>query len=856
MQIILSHAGADFDAYASMVAAQRLYPEARLVTLGKPAQAVREFLSLHQGQFPVIAAQDIDPGQVSLLVMVDTSNPRRLGPLRMLAEQSGVEVHIYDHHPANAESVKGDLSFIEPLGAAVTVVLRRLPRDLPLSLAEATLFLIAIYEETGNLTYSSTTPEDLKTAAWLLEKGARLPVLRKVLQQPLSQEQNELRQRLMSEARKIAIGNATALLLTATSPTYVEEMAEVIWRLQHQESVDLTLAAVQMGRRTFLIGRSRHPRLNLMPAFRALGGGGHPCACSASLPEMPPQQALQQLLERLDLNQARSELVREHMSERVDRIDVAEVKTVAEAAQHLRSLGRTATVVTQGDQVIGVLARSDLDKALHHGLDQMPAQSVMTHPVLAIDPDAPLEEARKRLIEHNIGRLPVMKDGKLLGIISRTDVLRHLYQVTPLEWEVPVSQQLLQLPGRWLDLLRTAGEMAKQCGVEIYAVGGFVRDLLLHRLNGREWDLDLCVEGTVDELLQGLAEHWQATIHRHPRFETATLLLPDGQKVDVARARQETYVRPAALPEVQSSNLKQDLFRRDFTINALALRLTAGNFGELIDFFGGQADLQGQSIRVLHNHSFIDDPTRILRAIRLEQRLGFRLGDTSEHLLRAAIQQGILPLAGPDRLRDEIILCLSEPNAVAILERLNKLKVLHSLHPELALHPKILRLLHHVTLALQETSSFLKVEHWRVYARAWLSRWQNDSLQALVRHYHFRLPPPSDLGEILWRLNRKELAPSQLRRLLTPLSEEDLVVIWALNQEGKLDRELARQRVRHFVEVLRHQKPLLRGDDILALGLERGPRIAVLKGLSFDLQLDQGWKDREQALAWLQGQIH
>jgi tRNA nucleotidyltransferase (CCA-adding enzyme) len=859
MEIIVSHAGADFDAYASMVAAQRLYPEARLVTMGKPAPAVREFLHLHRSQFPVINAKQVNPAEVTRLIMVDTSNPQRLGPFRMLAQQSGVEVHIYDHHPPSTESVHGEVTHIKAVGAAVTVVLERLPKDTRLSVAEATLFLIAIYEETGNLTYASTTPLDLRTAAWLLEQGAKLSLVTEVLQQTLSQQQRDLRDQLLSEARRIPIDGAQALLLTGKVEDYVEELNEVVWRLMQQEPVDLAVASVAMGRRVYLVGRSRHPRYNLLPAFQALGGGGHPCAASASLAEEPPEDALLRLLGHLRLASPSGDRVRDHMSPKVDPLDLQGC-SVAQADRQLRALGRAATVVVRAGEVVGMLSRSDLDKALQHGLANMPAESVMTRPVIAVDPDTTLDQARQKLVHHNVGRLPVMKDGQLLGIISRTDVLRQFYDTQrlhlPGSGEAPASDHLLQLPYRSLELLKQAGNVALQCSVEVYAVGGFVRDLLLQRLEERTWDLDLCVEGTVDHFLDELATRWQASVHRHPRFETATLVLPDGQKVDVARARQESYVRPAALPEVQSSNLKQDLFRRDFTINALALRLTEGHFGEMIDFFGGQADLNGQVIRILHNHSFIDDPTRILRAIRLEQRLGFHLGDTTEHLLRAALQQGILPLAGPNRIRDEIVLCLSEADPVAILERLNKLKVLSALHPDLALDPKVRRLLQCVPQALQKLGGRLKLEPWRAYVRAWLHRWKTEPLQELLHTYHFRLTGLRNLPEILWRLNRDQLRPSQLYTLLKPLAPDELVVLWAMNQDSKMDRSRPEQRILHFVERLSGTRPLLTGDQILAAGVPRGPRVAELKNQAFALQLDENWDDPGQAFDWLRLRLH
>lgn len=864
IQIIISHAGADFDAYASMVAAQRLYPEAKLVTMGKPAPQVAEFLSLHQGQWPVLTAKHIDPQQVSTLVVVDTSNPQRLGPFRMLAQQSGVEVHIYDHHPPSAEAVRGDISHVRLLGAAVTVVLEELLKresQIRLTVPEATLFLIAIYEETGNLTYSSTTPNDLRMAAWLLEQGAKLALVREILDQALNEEQRQLRDRLMSQARRIPVDGAQALLLTAEIPRYVAELNEVVSRLLHQEGCDLALAAVAMGEKLYVVGRSRHPRFNLLPAFQTLGGGGHPCAASAALSaDESPQEVLLKTLPHLRFQATGQDFVKAHMTDHVQTLELNQA-SVEEAAQQLRALNRNATVVVDQGKVVGMLARSDLDKALEHGLGGMPANSVMTQPVISVNPDTPLEEARQLLIRHDVGRLPVLEGGQLRGIISRTDVLRHLYDTQRFHNQAasePSSELLLRLPWRWLELLKQAGQIAKDCRVEVFAVGGFVRDLLLERLDQGYWDLDLCVEGSVDEFLEHLSQNWKATLHRHPRFETATLILPDGQKVDVARARQESYVRPAALPEVQSSNLKQDLYRRDFTINALALRLTEGHFGQLVDFFGGQADLNNQVIRVLHNHSFIDDPTRILRAVRLEQRLGFHISDGCEHLLRAAVRQGMLPLAGPDRVRDEIVLCLSESEAVAILERLNKLRVLTAIHPDLGIDPKVRGIVQRARQAIEELAHDLDFKPWKVYVRAWLHRWKPEPLQELLEQFHFHLErsrSEHNLAAIIWRLNRESLTTSQVYQLLHALNAEEIVVLWALNLEGKMDPARVQERILCYLRHLKPVAPLLSGHHILQAGLAAGPRIAQIKAAAFATQLDENWQHVEQATEWLQGYL-
>lgn len=864
MEIIVSHSGADFDAYASMVAAQRLYPEARLVTLGPPAPWVRTFLSLHQGEFPVTPARELRMEELTRLIIVDTSNPSRLGQFRLLVQQSGVEVHIFDHHAPTAESIRGDYSRVELLGAAVTVVLEEVRRRHPnteLSVPEATLYLIAIYEETGGFTFPSTTARDMQMAAWLLEQGASLPVVTEITQRDLTPQQRELRDMLLRNAEPVNREEVQILLLPGELERYVGELNEVVARILQQEPVDIVLAGVRMGGRLYVIGRSAEPRFNLQPAFVSIGGGGHPCAASANMAGQDPLPVLHQLLDRLQIAPNLPPLVRDQMTTQVHTLELAG-QTVREAAAHMQELGRTALVVTRAGEPVAMIARSDLDKALSHKLGDMPAESVMTSPIVSVSPETTIEEARDLLVRHDVGRLPVLEEGRLVGIISRTDVLRHLYLNRAEEPEASrttLHDLLLQLPWEWLDVLKLAGRTALACHVEVYAVGGFVRDLLLRRLHEGSWDLDLCVEGSVDDFLERMAVALSAEVHRHKRFETATLVLPNGLKIDVARARQERYCRPAALPEVESSNLKHDLFRRDFTINALALRLTEGHFGELVDFFGGLSDLRGKAIRVLHNHSFIDDPTRILRAVRLEQRLGFHASGTTEHLMRSAIQQGVLPLAGPDRIRDELILCLSERHPVATLERLSKLRVLHALHPALGLDPKVRRVLVATESAVRELAPLLPdLKPWRAYVRTMLHRWPEQQVLDLLRQFHFHFEPRRSgppLPQMLWRLSRHDLTPSQLYQLLEPLDPDEIVLLWALNSDTELDRERVERRVLRYLRELRESQPLLSGRDILQAGVPQGPQIAFYKMRAFDHQLDRCWTDVEQAREWLREEL-
>jgi tRNA nucleotidyltransferase (CCA-adding enzyme) len=217
-------------------------------------------------------------------------------------------------------------------------------------------------------------------------------------------------------------------------------------------------------------------------------------------------------------------------------------------------------------------------------------------------------------------------------------------------------------------------------GVSVYAVGGFVRDILLRVEN---LDVDIVVEGDGIRFAEEFEKKFHCRIRTHKKFGTAIILFPDGLKVDVATARWEVYDSPAALPTVESASIKMDLYRRDFTINTLAIQLNPSAFGEQIDFFGGVKDIKEKVIRVLHNLSFVEDPTRVFRAIRFEQRFGFQIGKHTQHLMKNALKVGFLERLSGGRVFSELILLLQEETPLPALRRMRDFHLFHFLHPTL-----------------------------------------------------------------------------------------------------------------------------------------------------------------------------
>ena len=405
-------------------------------------------------------------------------------------------------------------------------------------------------------------------------------------------------------------------------------------------------------------------------------------------------------------------------------------------------------------------------------------------------------------------------------------------------------------------LLRELGALADGRGMPIYLVGGVVRDLFLRREN---WDLDIAVEGDGIAFARLVADRYRAGLAVFERFATARLVLPDGLKLDIASTRRESYAEPAALPAVAPASLKEDLHRRDFTINAMAVQLNAAQFGRLHDPFGGRRDLAAGSIRVLHEDSFLDDPTRIFRAIRFAQRFGFVLERKTQTLLRrAAATNQIERLSGP-RLCNEVLSLLAEREPAGSIASLVRLKLLRFLHPRLRYGGRARRLLAALPQALawwRRQCPDRPVDRPLLYLMALLS----TGSPAVVRAVERRLQLSSVQAEAVAcagdRTGRParvlcrpgDLRPSRVYRLLIGLPDEALVLMLAkvqAAQQGAAGRRV-RRRLGRFVKRDRHVAISVNGDDLKQIGLAPGPRFKEILDRLVDARLDGAVKTEAQ----------
>lgn len=537
--------------------------------------------------------------------------------------------------------------------------------------------------------------------------------------------------------------------------------------------------------------------------------------------------------------------------------------TIAQALGCLLRYGHSGFPVLNQDQLIGMVSRRDLEIAAHYGLSDAPAQNLIT-PAFTIAPETPLSEIQSILATQNIKQLLVIEVDRVIGIVTQGD-LRSLQSVSPI-------QNLLKLnrfAAPFQRILTIAAQHAEQRGWHLYLVGGAVRDLLLADPNSPVMlsDIDLVVDGfhqAADvgagvELARSLQSSYpEARLEIHGKFQTAALLWQsdpelDSLWIDIATARTEFYPYPAANPEVESSSIRQDLYRRDFTINALAWRLTQSS--ELLDFFNGVRDLNAKQIRVLHVNSFVEDPTRIYRAVRFAVRLGFELEPQTDRLIRLAIASGVYERvrlehavvpALQTRLRSELKYILQAPYWKAALGKLWDLGALSCIDPKLELSAawRPLKLLDR---ALRRFDSQQSIAHWQMLLETMIAPLENRVLVA----ENLQLPIDAierlkHLTEIEASLDPLPSSPSQTVRLLKAYDLQTLILV------GVRSSRSSRRSIWRYLTVWSLVKAPLDGTDLKTLGYKPGRQFKQMLDDLLAASLDgkiQNQSDAEQFLA-------
>ncbi len=870
MDIITSHINADFDALASAIAAKKIYPDAAIVFPGSLEKKVRDFVdAFHPVDIKKI--KDISLNDVRRLIIIDTKHADRIGRFGELLSMPDVKIHIYDHHPIDKSDIRGEVEVIEHVGAVSTIFAEIIQKKaIPITPIEATILCLGIYEETGSLTFTSTTPRDLLAAAYLLKRGANLNIVSDFLKIELSREEFALLNELIQSLREVVIHGVRVKIGKGTMEGF-SDVAHLAHKIMDMEDTDAIVLLIGMADKILMVARSKAAELDASQVLSEFGGGGHPTAASATVKDLPFEILEERLIKALNRNVRPLKAARDVMTTPVIVIDSR--SRIKEAEEMMTRYGVNVLPVVKDERYIGILTREVTEKAIFHSFGKSRCEDFATTDAITVSYDTPVSEVERSMIEQNQRFVPVLDGDKIIGAITRTDILRAIYEdflrKSRISTRAAAGEALQGLgrnisgilknsiPDNLYEFLKMAGDEADKLGFGAYLVGGCVRDILRGEEN---FDIDIVVEGDGIAFAKKLGGNIGAKVKAHHRFGTAQVILPEDSllvarysllKIDVATARTEYYESPAALPMVEVSSIKKDLYRRDFTINTLAIKLNKKDFGLLIDFFGGQRDLKDKAIRVLHNLSFIEDPTRAFRAIRFSERFGFKLTKHTENLIKSAIRMNIFEKLSGTRLYDELMLTLNETNPIKALKRLGDYDLLKVIHPSLSFSPDLEALLQavHDTITWFELL-FLKEKYDRgmLYIMALLYKLKNEEREpalsrlSVTQKMERKILKGFQSSQEIMRCLRPD-DPVAVYHLLTGRDIEIILFSMALIKDTEKKKAISQ-----FLIELRNVKPIIKGDDLKAVGILPGPEYSKILRKILDEKLMKRLQTKQEEI--------
>lgn len=870
MQIVTTHLNADFDCLASMLSAKKLYPEAKLVFSGSLEKNLRDFLKYSNYSFGFEKLKNINLQDITLLVLVDTMQKGRIGPFSKIVNKSGMDIHIYDHHPSREKDIKGSQEFIKERGSTITIFVEILKeKGISISSEEATIMALGIYEDTGSLTFSSTTPEDLEAASYLLSKGANLNTVSDFISRELTGDQVSLLNDLIQNCEKYNINGVEIDITTASSESYIGDLAVLAHKLKDMENLNVLFTLARMGNRIHMIARSRIEAVDVSEITSEFGGGGHPTAASASIKGMTLVQSKEKLLNILKERIHLVKLAEDIMTSPIKTIEID--STIKEAEEIMTRYNMNALPIIDNEEPIGIITRQTVEKAIFHKFENEKVTEFMLSEFYKAYPDTPFHEIEEWVIGRLQKLVPVVdkNNGHLIGGITRGLVMQVLHddllkKPSILERD-KVSERYShtknlkglireRLPERIRKIFKKAGEVADREGISVYTAGGFVRDLLMRVEN---FDIDLVVEGDGISFAHQLAKGLSGRVRSHKKFATAVIVLPDNFKIDIASARLEYYEYPSAPPIVEFGSIKNDLLRRDFTINALAIKLNGKDPYTLIDFFGGQRDLKDRVLRVLHNLSFVEDPTRVLRAIRFEQRFNLTIGKHTMVLIENAIKKDLYGRLAGKRLYVELLHMLNDRYPLKMVRRMSQLDVLRFIHPKIKFTDEKNALFKNIVdvLAWFELSFLdLKVDNWYVYFLGLINNLTMREIEELTRTFllserlkkRLKEDRRSIRGVLSILRNKRDFKNSELYNLFHSLSIEPLLYIMSETKGTKSSRFLSL-----YLTKLRNIKIKISGGDLIKLGLEPGSEFKNILDCVRDLKINGELKTKRDEIKYV-----
>lgn len=856
MEIIVSHTNLDLDGLASMLAAKKLYPDAKLVLSGNVNKNARELISLYQNYLDIYKSKEINMKHIKRIIIVDTVSPDKLGKFGKIYEEN-IEIIVFDHHKiseTNPFLKKGTVhhkNYGSNTAFLLEKVLEKYP-DIKFESYEVTIYMMGIYEDTGSLSFSGTTPYDIRMAAYLLEKGANLRIVNEYVNKSLEEKQLEIFLELLKKGEIIKFSVDSVFMALYHSDDFIQGADVIVNKIKDIEGVTGTFVICGNKERSYIIGRSSTINIRVDEILREFGGGGHINAGAASVKDTDIKDIYIKLKEKIISSIKINKTAKDIMQKPVKTVD-KETK-IKEAYKIMIRFGYGGIPVTENEKLIGMLNRRDVDRAMMHGFGNAPARAYMISDIFTLTEDVVMEDIKKIMIENDIGRIAITdKEKNITGIVTRTDILRNIYELRKrsMKKEIIFEENVKNTLKNNFDefiiqVLKYIEEISKKRKEKAYLVGGIVRDMIL---NIKNLDIDIVVEGNGMEFAKELGDLLKAKkVVIHEKFKTGVVILENDFKIDIATSRIEYYEYPTSLPTVEEGNIKQDLYRRDFTMNAMAVEIDYSNFGKLIDYFKGYEDLQNKKIRVLHSLSFVEDPTRIIRGIRFAVRYGFEIEKDTEKYIIDAVENNFLEKLTWKRVKEEFKIILSEKNSKRAVYKLFEYGVLKAINKNIKFTEKLKRDIENID-KYYDVIEKMNIEKWLIYFLILLEELTSDELEKVFKKFVFseKFIQKYTFGKIKREEMSRELLKSNLNseiyKILKDISNEIILLMLITEDNIKII-----ENIKKYITIIKNQENIIRGKDLQEIGYKKGPIFKQMLDYAYCIQLDENIKNKNEIL--------
>lgn len=865
MKIAVTHTVPDFDAAASAYAAYKLHECDHIALCSNMESNVYDFIQNLSFPFPCKRYSDKDIAaidKIDTLIITDCNNAKRLGRLAALVGKAE-KIIIYDHHPDYTLNIPADKVIIQEVGSASSILSEAIRvKGVSLTSVEATFIALGIYEDTGFLTFSKTSAIDASALAWLISQKADTTAANDYIKRELNHCQIMLLNELLLNLSIITIGGVNISYSFASIDEYVDGGAFIAHKLMIMEGLSSLFIILATGGRVLLIGRSRDDRVDVSKIVSVFGGGGHTNAGSAVIKDKMISEAVDALKFAIRDFVKPVKTVKELMTSPAKYLLSSAL--LKDALDIIIKYNLNNMPVMDNGRVAGIISRRDIMHAVKHGLGNETVEGIMQTEFVRVAPDTPFYDAEEIMVCGNQTLLPVESGNKLVGVVTRTDLLRLMHEDMIIRSKAAenrraalgvsknrdISRVLYDyLSDDMVALLKDIGDFAAELDYKAYVVGGFVRDILM---GTRNFDLDIVIEGDAAKFasLYGKKNNAKVFIYKH--FKTAVVTMPDGFKIDFATARTEYYVTPASAPEVEEASIKSDLFRRDFTVNAMAVRLDGSQFGSLIDFFLGQKDIHDKKIRVLHSLSIIDDPSRAFRAIRFAVRFGFEIGSHTDRLIKHAESLELFSRIAGQRLFSELKYILEEKGYLAALSMMNKYDIMRFYHTDIKYDEKLLSRLNRTESLINwyNIQFGVSVPVWRVRFHVLFFLIKGDKFNKFIDKFELASKDGVSLknehkyieyaASVFKRY--KNHKPSFIYGVCSNLSAESALALSAVMGENK------QEIVQKYLTSYMFAETQLKGGDLIALGVNKGPEIKKTLDMLLKAKLDGDARTRDDEI--------